>query len=99
MSQILEDIIELKMHIIYIITKEIEYLRTFNFHEFRALQVIEGDLLILLNNKYNKIRNNKNIILYCTNEKTIEILSMLCIKFDKCLMVKHNIIDKYCYVI
>ncbi|QXK91989.1 hypothetical protein IAH97_00110 [Neoehrlichia mikurensis] len=95
MSNILEEIIELKMHIIYIITKEIEYLRTFNFYEFKALQVIEGDLLILLNDKYNKIKNNKNIILYCTNDKMIETLSMLCIKFDKYLMIKHNIMAKY----
>ncbi|MDB1135170.1 hypothetical protein [Candidatus Anaplasma sp. TIGMIC] len=88
----LEYIAELKTQIVFVIERELESLSVLDITKFRELQRIEGELLVLLDKAYRRVRMDASMIHRGSND-AVEKLSIACIKFEKCLATKHDVVN------
>ena len=94
MDRFIQYVTELKLHIIYVIERELEALVVLDMEKFRELQDIESQLLVLLNDACSVVRRDVTIV--CRGDyDSVEKLSSVCIEFDKCLAAKHDAIGLF----
>ncbi|SCV66835.1 hypothetical protein ANAPRD1_01352 [Anaplasma phagocytophilum] len=88
-ERLLEYITELKTQIVFVLKKELEALSVCDIQRFKALQDIEGKLLLLLSKASKKVKKDATIV-RDGDYNTVEKLTTVCIEFDRCLAMKHD---------